>query len=113
MTDMFSEGADLPVEVESEVGALIADLREAGWTVSASRYDARVFGNWYVDLRRKNQTIRLMKDRSQYTIGGPPIEEIKAAGLRRSFDNLYEFQQAIVRWTTNPDESIGNTNPSN
>ena len=110
---MLSDGANLPVEIESEVGALISDLREAGWTVSASRYDARVFGNWYVDLCRKDQTIRLMKDRSEYMIGGPPTDEIKAAGLWRSFVNLYEFRQAIVRWATKPDESTGNTSPSN
>jgi hypothetical protein len=110
---MFSGEVDLLIEVKTEAGALISELREAGWTISASRYDARIFGNWYVDLVRKGHTIRLVKDRSQYMIDGLSIKEVKAAGLWRAFNDLHEFQRAIVNWATKPDEAIGETNFSN
>jgi hypothetical protein len=113
MVAMLSGDQDLPVVVETEAGALISDLREAGWTVSGFRYDANYFGNWYVDLFRAGLTIRLVKDRSQYMIDGPPSEEIKAAGLWRAFDDLEEFRRAIIKWATNADVSIGDTGPSN
>jgi len=99
---MLSSGEDLPVEVEIEVGALISQLREAGWVVSISRYDAKAFGNWYVELHRADRMIRLAKDRSQYEIGGSHMEEIKAAGLWRVFDDLEEFWRAVSKWITHP-----------
>jgi hypothetical protein len=88
MTAMSNDQQPLTVEVETEVGALISQLHQTGWTVSASRYDAKAFGNWYVELRRTNRLIRLSKDRSQYQIDGSNIEEIKNAGLWRAFDDL-------------------------
>jgi dipeptidase len=92
---------DLPVEVETEVGALIAQLQTAGWIVSAHHYDAKHFGDWYIDLYRAGHRIRLVKDRSQYIFDGPPVEEIKAAGLWKAFDDLHEFQQSVSKFATN------------
>jgi hypothetical protein len=90
----------LPVEVEKEVGGLIAQLQSAGWTVSAHRYDTKSFGNWYVDLYRGNQRIRLVKDRSQYSIDGSHVDSIKAAGLSKAFDDLNEFRQSVSKFAT-------------
>jgi hypothetical protein len=104
---MVSASGNIPVEVETEAGELIAELHSAGWTVSTSRYDGKSFGNWYVDLRRADLTLRLVKDRSQYMVDGPPTNEIKAAGLYRAFDDLEEFRHAIVKWATDPNVSIG------
>jgi hypothetical protein len=90
----------LPVEVEREVGGLIAQLQVAGWTVSAHRYDAKSFGNWYVDLHRGNQRIRLVKDRSQYLIDGSQVDGITAAGPLKAFDDLVEFRQLVSKFAT-------------
>jgi hypothetical protein len=99
---MDRSGDNMPAEVEAEAGELIAELHSAGWTVSRSHYDARVFGNWYVDLRRADLTLRLVKDRSQYMVDGLPINEIKAAGLWRAFDDLEDFRHTVVKWATDP-----------
>jgi hypothetical protein len=112
ITAMVSGSGNIPVEVETEAGELIAELNSAGWTVSTSHYDAKSFGNWYVDLRRADLTLRLVKDRSQYMIGGPPTKTIKATGLWRAFDDLEEFRHAIVKWATDPNVSIGDADPS-
>jgi hypothetical protein len=100
MAAMLSSGEDVPVEIESEIGALISQLRGAGWVVSASRYDAKSFGNWCVGLYRADRLIRLSKDRSQYLMDGSDIEEIKAAGLWKAFDDLEELLKAVSKWIT-------------
>ena len=83
-------------EIQAEIGILLSSLTAFGWTISDSRYDAKVFGNWYVDLEGRSPAIRLVKDRSQYMIREVPIEILKAAGLWRVFDNLREFQAAVA-----------------
>jgi len=91
---------NLSIEVATEVGALIAELHDAGWIVSAYRYDAAIMGNWYVELDRANHRIRLVKNRSQYMIQGSQVEKMKTAGLWRAFDNLEEFRQSVRKFTT-------------
>jgi hypothetical protein len=88
---------ELDPEVRAEAGALVADLRTAGWRVVASRYDAQGFGNWFVDLERDGRAIRLVKDRSQFMIDGP-TNELGAAGLSKAFDRLSTFHEAVVAW---------------
>jgi hypothetical protein len=88
----------LPVEIAKEADELISELQAIGWTISAAHYDARSFGNWYVDLCKANDRIRLTKDRSQYTFSGPSIPEIQAAALWKAFDNLEEFRHAVAKW---------------
>ena len=111
MSAMPDEDEKLPSEVEAEAGALLSELRADGWTVCASGYNAQEFGNWYVDLRRADNAIRLVKDRSQYMIDGPPTEAIKTAGLWRAFENLDEFRQLVIKWAGNPSASTRETNP--
>jgi hypothetical protein len=111
MTVMLNDQQPLTVEVETEVGALISQLHQAGWIVSVSRYDAKAFGNWYVELRRANGLIRLSKDRSQYQIDGSNIEEIKSAGLWRAFDDLEHFRRAVGNWIVDSDISSDATVP--
>ena len=97
---MPESGFKLPVEVEKEAGPLLAELRAGGWQVSASEYDASAFGNWLVDMQRDGVVMRLVKDRSQYMVTGPPEEVLKAAGLWRAFDSLNELQTTVARWAT-------------
>jgi len=65
-----------------------------------------MFGNWQVKLHRAGNLLELVKDRSQYMVGGPPTEAIKAAGLWRAFDDLEEFRSALVKWASCRGESI-------
>jgi hypothetical protein len=77
---------------------LLSDLLSAGWKITASVYDANFFGNWYVDLKRGNSTVRLVKDRSQYMIAGPPTEDLREAGLWTAFDSFEEFRRTFSAW---------------
>jgi len=83
--------------VKKEAKDLLTDLEAAGWTVSFARYDAEDFGNWYIDLQCRNQTIRVAKDRGQFMLYGPADSEIPI-GLERAFDSFDEFHRSIVSW---------------
>ena len=89
---------NLPDDIAREARLLISALQTAGWTLLEARYDAKTMGNWYLDLARDGLSLRLVKDRSQFFIDGPPVEELKAAGLWRAFEDFAEFQQVIVNW---------------
>jgi hypothetical protein len=102
MIAVLNHNANLPVEIDQEAGALLQQLYAVGWKVSVSHYDANSFGNWYVDLRFSNLMIRLFKDRSQYMIDGPPKKELEAAGLRKAFEDMEEFQHAVIKWANSP-----------
>jgi hypothetical protein len=95
---MPDSGFKLPIKVEKEAGLLLAELRAAGWQVTASEYDHSAFGNWSVNLQRDGVVMRVLKDRSQYLVDGLPAEALKAAGLWRAFDSLDEFQIAVTQW---------------
>lgn len=88
----------LPREVEDEIGSLLSDLNEAGFSPKASLYSPEAFGNWYVDLKGPIGAFRIIKDRSQYIVDGPKTEELEAAGLWRSFDSLDEFGKVLMNW---------------
>jgi hypothetical protein len=98
MPAMLSGNQSIPVEVETEAGELISELRSAGWKVSISHYEAKSFGNWYLDVTHAVRTIHLVKDRSQYMITRQSPPELNAAGLWRAFDNLQEFRHLLIRW---------------
>jgi len=89
----------LSPQVQAEAGAIIADLRAAGWNITASRYEEQIFGNWVVDLERNGRAIRLVKDRSQFIVDAP-INELKAAGLFKAFDGFNTFREAVVAWAS-------------
>lgn len=93
-----AEDEIIPREIVAEAGELISELRSGGWTVGEYQFDATVFGNWFLDLRRKGYTLRLVKDRSQFMLGGPPTQELRNAGLWQTFDSFEEFRGAIRRW---------------
>src|ERR1700756_3093785 len=82
------KGGAVPSEIATEAGELISELRTVGWTVQTSQFDARLFGNWLVDLRRGGRTLRLVKDRSQFMVAGPPTQAMKDVGLWRAFDSF-------------------------
>jgi hypothetical protein len=89
---------NLPADIAREAGSLISTLRTAGWTLLEARYDAKTLGNWHIDLARDDLSLRLVKDRSQFFVDGPPVQELKATGLWRAFEDFAEFQRVIVNW---------------
>jgi hypothetical protein len=96
---MRDEGPVVSDQIKLEAGSLLDELRESGWTVSTSRYDRDVMGNWSVDLVRREEKIRLIKDRSQYLLDGPR-QELEAAGLWRVYDSFDEFSRSVVCFVT-------------
>jgi hypothetical protein len=96
---MGDEGLVVSDQIRSEVGTLLDELRALGWTVSASRYDRDVMGNWFVDISRMEVKLRLIKDRGQYSVDGPR-QELAAEGLWRIYDNVEEFSRSIVGFAT-------------
>jgi hypothetical protein len=95
---MTNDAETVPREIVIEAGELIAELRAFGWVVSASQFDAGSFGNWFVDLQRGSRTLRLVKDRSQFMLAGPPTQAMRDAGLWRAFDSFEKFSVAIRNW---------------
>ncbi len=89
---------DLPKEIQSEAGDLLADLRALGWEIHYARYDDRVFGNWFVEMLRGGDSIQLVKDRSQFSLDGPPIDILRDANLWRVFEDFSEFRQEVMNW---------------
>ncbi len=79
------------------MSAVIPFLLEKGWDIFEYRYEPEVFGNWYIDFFRSDVTIRLVKDRSQYSIDGARAE-LKSDGIGRVFTDPKEFQQAVIDW---------------
>jgi hypothetical protein len=95
---MPSKDKPTPAEIQVEIGKLLSQLSKAGWTILASQYDPKVFGNWFVNVYRDGITIRLVKDRSQYFVDRLSSEKIKADELSVAFSNLQEFQDAVIKW---------------
>jgi len=92
----------LPRAVAREVLSIIERLLEKGWQVSSHRYDPKSFGNWYVDLVRLGLEIRVVKDRSQFFVTGPSMDDLQGAGLGHSFDDPERFRQVLIAWDTSP-----------
>jgi hypothetical protein len=88
-------------KIIKEAGALISELQMRGWSLSDAFYDARSFGNWYVELCMKSDCIQITKDRNQYTLTGLPISELQAAALWRAFDDWAEFHYSVSKWAVN------------
>lgn len=90
---------ELNEHVRSEVGEELQSILEAGFTVHASMYSETDFGNFYVDLRRGTEELRLARDRNQYMVQGDEAE-LKRAGLWRAFNSKAEFFDALRRYVS-------------
>jgi hypothetical protein len=95
MNLMFHKQEVLHRKIKREVNGPISDLLEAGWTVHSSVYSENSFGNWQVILRRGEDQISLVKDRSQYAMDGD--EHLMKPDFRKSFESLSEFESAVWR----------------
>lgn len=92
--------AALHPKIKKEAGKLIALLAESGWVVHSSQYSAKFFGNWLILLRRGDDQIRLVKDRSEYSLdlSGSELEASTSLAGGSSYTSFSAFQEAICRW---------------
>jgi hypothetical protein len=95
---MANDHNEPTIEIARDAGPLVSRLLANGWILLEARYDAKTMGNWYVDLTRDGLSLRLVKDRSQFFVTGPPAGELRIAGLWRAFDDFAEFQQSVINW---------------
>jgi len=59
--------------IESEIGSLLAQLKELGFRVSTSQYDAERFGNFRVESTGPSGAMRLTRDRLRYMVSGDEV----------------------------------------
>ena len=88
----------VPAEVTSDIGSLLRDLEALGYRPTESSYATESFGNYHVDLTSPRGWLRLVRDRSQYTIETESGEELRKAGLFRAFNDRNEFVSAVLQW---------------
>lgn len=88
----------LPTEIQAQLRRLIPVFSKLGWELTEARYTPQIFGNWYIKLAKRDLSFTMIKDRSQFMVDGVDIEKLKAAGLWRAFDDLNEFEDAIIAW---------------
>ena len=98
---MVSDFERVPRKVASEINNILMELLQSGWQVFDYRYDSQSFGNWCVQLVRKDLSIRVIKDRSQYFLDGPSKNELGGTDLERTFDERTEFRRALAHWAVN------------
>ena len=87
----------IPDAIQADEGPLLSELQASGLRVTDSRYDAKVFGNYYVDLVGARGWLRVTRDRGQYLIGGDDDRPGKL-GLFRAFDDMIEFRKAVLAY---------------
>jgi hypothetical protein len=80
-----------------DIGTLLAELEGLGAKETASQYDAAHFGDFYVDVRGRKGTFRIVRDRGQYILDGD-LERIKTMGYWRAFDSRAEFFVAVLTY---------------
>ena len=89
--------SNLSKDVRDEIGEELIPILATGFTVSASDYSETDFGNFYVDLLRGTDKLRIVRDRGQYMIHGDEAE-LKRVGLGRAFSSKVEFFTALTQY---------------
>jgi hypothetical protein len=89
---------EIPKEVAKDIGPFLRRLADLGYEPYASLYDAKSFGNYYVDLRAGEFWLRVVRDRSQYYIDSKSTDQLRQAGMLRAFDDRKAFEQAVLEW---------------
>lgn len=82
-----------PAIVE-DIGTLLESLAKLGVQVTGARYEARTFGNYYVDCGVHGTGFRVVRDRGQYLIEAPQAQ-LEALGIFRAFNSRDEMGTAV------------------
>ena len=83
----------LAPKIHLDFGEELEALQGAGYRITASRYDADCFGNWFVDLVGPIK-MRVVRERGQYYVAGPR-EPLEAYDLARAFDDREAFWRTL------------------
>lgn len=89
--------------VRDEIGEHLKPIVAAGFSVNASDYSETDFGNFYVDLLRGTDKLRIVRDRGQYMVQGDEAE-LKRVGLGRAFKSKVEFFTALTQYACDAGE---------
>ena len=89
---------EIPKEVAKDIGPFLNQLAGFGYEVYDSRYDARSFGNYYVDLCAGEVWLRVVRDRSQYYIDTRSTDKLREDGMLRAFDDRKAFERVVLAW---------------
>ena len=89
--------SELNENIRKEIGEELKPLLEAGFTVSDSMCSETDFGNFFVDLHRGEDKLRIVRDRNQFMVQGDE-EHLKRLGLWRAFDSKAEFFDALSHY---------------
>ena len=95
--------SDLNENVRNEIGVELKPILASGFSVRESDYSEANFGNFYVDLLRGTDELRIVRDRGQYMVQGDEAE-LKRVGLWRAFDSKVEFFIALTRYASGASE---------
>ena len=88
----------IPTEVASDIGPLLARLAELGYHPTGGSYSPESFGNYYVDLTKGKNWLRIVRERSQYFIDTTSKEQLRTSGMFRAFNDRDSFEQALLQW---------------
>ena len=83
--------------IVADLAGLLSKLEVAGYHAAASEY-SQSFGNYLVKLVGEERWFWITRDRGQYSVGGPPKEELESAGLWRTFDDKAQFERDLLTW---------------
>ena len=104
---MYTWQEPMPLElnesIRNEIGEELESILEAGFTVSTSMYSETDFGNFYVDLLRGADKLRIIRDRDQFMVQGDDAT-LKRVGLWRAFNSKAEFFDALNRYVVESSE---------
>ena len=89
--------------VRDEIGEELKPILAAGFSVNESDYSEVDFGNFYVDLIRGPDKLRIVRDRNQYMVQGDEAK-LKRIGLWRTFDSKEDFFNALKHYVFEADE---------
>jgi hypothetical protein len=67
--------------IRRDLGPLLSRLSELGYAPTKSEYSPHAFGNYFVDFSGPTGCLRLVRDRSQYTVEAER-DSLEAAGLQ-------------------------------
>ena len=76
-------------KIRAELSELIEFLETLGYTCISSEYSPGAFGNFYLDLVGRKGSIRLIRDKSQYSIDGTNLDVT---------EDRDEFTAAVILW---------------
>jgi hypothetical protein len=84
--------------IEQDLAPLLAGLAELGYVPIGNDYSPGAFGNYYLDFSGgPHGTLRIVLDRSQYTIENDRAA-LESVGLWRAFADRDEFCSKVLAW---------------